>query len=203
MQFITIALGGIFLQTVINEQGSIFIAGYTATNKMYGLMESSSIALGLACSTFFAQNYGACLYKRVRQGMRSACLIAAGMAVVMMAFLFLIRWNLLQLFLDTSKENGHEALEIAVRYLSLMLIFLVVLYLIHVFRNALQALEISLWSMISGFGELFCRLFMAFVAIYWIGSDALFLAEPLAWFGALVFVMIPYFFYQKNLLPKA
>ena len=69
--------------------------------------------------------------------------------------------------------------------------------------NALQALEISLWSMISGFGELFCRLFMAFVAIYWIGSDALFLAEPLAWFGALVFVMIPYFFYQKKLLPKA
>ena len=203
LQFITIALGGIFLQTVINEQGSVFIAGYTATNKMYGLMESSSIALGLACSTFFAQNYGACLYKRVRQGMRSACLIAAGMAMVMMAFLFLIRWNLLQLFLDTSKENGHEALEIAVRYLSLMLIFLVVLYLIHVFRNALQALEISLWSMISGFGELFCRLFMAFVAIYWIGSDALFLAEPLAWFGALVFVMIPYFFYQKKLLPKA
>jgi putative MATE family efflux protein len=203
LQFITIALGGIFLQTVINEQGSVFIAGYTATNKMYGLMESSSIALGLACSTFFAQNYGACLYKRVRQGMQSACLIAAGMAVVMMAFLFLIRWNLLQLFLDTSKENGHEALEIAVRYLSLMLIFLVVLYLIHVFRNALQALEISLWSMISGFGELFCRLFMAFVAIYWIGSDALFLAEPLAWFGALVFVMIPYFFYQKKLLPKA
>jgi hypothetical protein len=44
---------------------------------------------------------------------------------------------------------------------------------------------------------------MAFVAIYWIGSDALFLAEPLAWFGALVFVMIPYFFYQKKLLPKA
>lgn len=203
LQFITIALGGIFLQTVINEQGSVFIAGYTATNKMYGLMESSSIALGLACSTFFAQNYGACLYKRVRQGMISACLIATGMAVVMMAFLFLIRWNLLQLFLDTSKENGPEALEIAVRYLSLMLIFLVVLYLIHVFRNALQALEISLWSMISGFGELFCRLFMAFVAIRWIGSDALFLAEPLAWFGALVFVMIPYFFYQKKLLPKA
>ena len=96
LQFITIALGGIFLQTVINEQGSVFIAGYTATNKMYGLMESRSIALGLACSTFFAQNYGACLYKRVRQGMRSACLIATGMAVVMMAFLFLIRFHLLR-----------------------------------------------------------------------------------------------------------
>ncbi len=200
LQFITIALGGIFLQSVINAQGSVFIAGYTATNKMYGLMESSSIALGLACSTFFAQNYGAGLYKRVRKGMKAACLIAIGMALVMMVFLYLIRWNLLQLFLDTSEENGPEALAIAVRYLSIMLIFLIVLYLIHVFRNGLQALNVSIWSMISGFGELACRMFMAFVAIAWIGPDALFYAEPLAWAGALVFVMVPYFFYQRKRL---
>ena len=200
LQFITIALGGIFLQSVINVQGSIFIAGYTATNKMYGLMESSSIALGLACSTFFAQNYGAGHYKRVRQGMKSACLIATVMALIMTVFLFLIRWRLLQLFLDPKMENAPEALEVAVRYLTIMLGFLVILYLIHVFRNALQALEISLWSMISGFGELACRLFMAFIAISWIGPDALFYAEPLAWAGALVFVMIPYFYYRKKLL---
>lgn len=200
LQFITIALGGIFLQSVINQQGSVFIAGYTATNKMYGLMESSSIALGLACSTFFAQNYGAGLYKRVKAGIKSACLIATVMAIIVFAILFLIRWNLLQLFLDVNKENGYEALCVAVRYLTYMIFFLVVLYLIHVFRNALQALQISVWSMISGFAELACRMFMAFVAISWIGSDALFLSEPLAWAGALAFVMIPYFFYQRKRL---
>lgn len=202
LQFITIALGGIFLQSVINDQGDIFIAGYTATNKMYGLMECSAIALGLACSTFFAQNYGAGLFKRVRKGLLTACLIATAMALVMTAILYLTRWGLLQLFLDTNMENGPEALKISVRYLTTMLGFLIVLYLIHVFRNALQALEISVWSMFSGFAELFCRLFMAFVAISWIGPDALFLSEPLAWAGALVFVMIPYFFYQRKLLPN-
>ena len=200
LQSITIALGGIFLQSVINQQGSIFIAGYTATNKMYGLMECSATALGLACSTFFAQNYGAGLYKRVRQGVRTATLIATGMALVVFGVLLVIRWDLLQLFLDVNQENGFEALEVAVRYLTYMIFFLVVLFLIHVYRNALQALKISVWSMISGFAELACRLFMAFIAISWIGPDALFLSEPLAWAGALAFVLIPYFFYDRKLL---
>lgn len=203
LQSITIAIGGIFLQSVINQQGSIFIAGYTATNKMYGLMESSATALGLACSTFLAQNYGAGLHARVRKGVGTATVIAAAMSLAVFFILLMIRWDLLQLFLDVNQENGFEALKIAVRYLTYMIFFLPILFLIHVFRNALQALQISVWSMLSGFGELFCRMFMAFVVIAWIGPDALFLSEPLAWAGALAFVLFPYFYYQKKLLPKA
>ena len=201
LQSITIAIGGIFLQSVINQQGSIFIAGYTATNKMYGLMESSATALGLACSTFLAQNYGAGLHARVRKGVGTATVIAAAMSLAVFFILLVIRWDLLQLFLDVNQENGFEALKIAVRYLTYMIFFLPILFLIHVFRNALQALQISVWSMLSGFGELVCRMFMAFVVIVWIGPDALFLSEPLAWAGALAFVLFPYFFYQKRLLP--
>jgi len=203
LQSITIAIGGIFLQSVINQQGSIFIAGYTATNKMYGLMESSATALGLACSTFLAQNYGAGLHARVRKCVGTATLIAVAMSLAVFFILLVIRWDLLQLFLDVNQENGFEALKIAVRYLTYMIFFLPILFLIHVFRNALQALQISVWSMLSGFGELVCRMFMAFVVIAWIGPDALFLSEPLAWAGALAFVLFPYFYYQKNLLPKA
>lgn len=201
LQSITIAIGGIFLQSVINQQGSIFIAGYTATNKMYGLMESSATALGLACSTFLAQNYGAGLHARVRKGVGTATVIAVAMSLAVFFILLVIRWDLLQLFLDVNQENGFEALKIAVRYLTYMIFFLPILFLIHVFRNALQALQISVWSMLSGFGELVCRMFMAFVVIAWIGPDALFLSEPLAWAGALAFVLFPYFFYQKRLLP--
>lgn len=201
LQHITIALGGIFLQSVINQQGSIFIAGYTATNKMYGLMESSAIALGLACATFFSQNYGAGQHKRVRQGIKTATIIAISMALVVFGVLFVIRRDLLQLFLDVNQENGPEALKISVRYLTMMIFFLWILYPIHVYRNALQALQTSLWCMLSGFAELACRLFMAYIGILWLGSDALLLSEPLAWAGALAFVLFPYFFYQKRLLP--
>ncbi len=59
LQMIVIAISGMVAQSAINLQGSIFIAGYTAMNKMYGLLESTAISLGMAASTFFAQNYGA------------------------------------------------------------------------------------------------------------------------------------------------
>ena len=62
-------------------------------------------------------------------------------------------------------------------------------------------MEIAVWSLISGIIEFVCRVFMAKVAINWVwlGSDALFVSEPVSWTGALLAVMIPYFYYQKKL----
>ena len=200
VQYIIIAGGGILLQSSVNLQGSNFIAGYTATNKVYGLLECSATALGLACSTFFAQNYGAGKYDRVKTGVKNASIIVFGLAALVLVFVHFTKRLLLQLFLDVNEAGGPEALEAGVRYLSIMVGFLVFLFLIYVFRNALQAMEISVWSMVSGIVEFFCRVFMAKVAINWLGSDALFISEPVAWFGALLCVMLPYFYYRKTLL---
>lgn len=200
IQYMIIAGGGIILQSSVNLQGSIFIAGYTATNKVYGLLECSATALGLACSTFFAQNYGAGKYERVKAGVKNASLIVFGLAALVLLFVHFTKRLLLQLFLDVNEAGGPEALEIGVHYLIIMAGFFVILFLIYVFRNALHAMEISVWSMISGIVEFFCRVFMAKVAINWIGSDALFISEPVAWFGALLCVMLPYFHYRKTLL---
>jgi len=201
-QYIIIGLSGIIVQSGVNAQGSIFIAGYTAPNKLYGLLESSSISLGLASSTFLAQNYGAGDHRRVKRGVMVSTVIAVVMALGVMGFVMLLRRPLILLFLDISEAGGPEALEVAVRYLSIMALSLVILYLIHVFRNALHAMEISLWSLISGFFECVIRVLMAKVAIDYIGTDALFLAEPVSWFASMLGVMLPYFYYRKKLLEK-
>lgn len=200
IQNIIIAFGGILLQSSVNLQGSIFVAGYTATNKVYGLLECSATALGVACCTFFAQNYGAGKFDRLNQGMRITLKIVVAMALTVMSIVLISRRYLLQLFLNTSEAGGPEALETGIRYLTIMIVFLVILYLIHIFRNVLQAMENSFWSMVSGFAELICRVFMAKVAIHWIGSDALFISEPVAWTGALLCVMLPYYYYKRKIL---
>ena len=122
------------------------------------------------------------------------------MAVVVLFFVLLVKRYLLMLFLNVNEAGGPEALEIADRYLTNMTGFLVILYLIHVFRNALQAIKISLWSMISGIADCICRVFMAKVVLHWMGTDALFVSEPVAWLGALLCVLIPYFYYRNKLL---
>jgi len=200
LRFLIIALGGIIMQSSINLQGSSFIAGYTAVNKVYGLLECSATSLGLACCTFFAQNYGAGKYDRVKRGVKNALKIVCAMAVIVGGVVLLIRAPLLQLFLDVNEAGGPEALAIGVRYLTIMAVSLIILYLLHVFQNALQAMGNSTWSMYSGIAEFAGRVFMAKVALHWIGTDALFISEPVAWLGATLLVMLPYFHYRKTRL---
>ena len=50
---IIIAAGGMVVQTVVNSFDSVtFIAGYTATNKLYGLLEIAALSYGYAVTTY-------------------------------------------------------------------------------------------------------------------------------------------------------
>jgi len=199
-EYTVIAIGGIVLQSAINVQGSIFIAGYTATNKVYGLLESSAISVGHACSTFLSQNYGAKIYSRFKQGLNTALRIIVIIAAIVMTATLLTKRQILQFFIDVTETGGPQALETATRYLTIITVSLIFLYLIHIYRNALQAMKISVWSLFSGIVECIIRIVMSKIVINWIGSDALFISEPLAWIGALLSVFIPYLFYYKKLI---
>lgn len=204
LEYIVIALGGIFLQAVINEQGSYFVAGFTATNKLYSLLESSSISLGIACATYLAQNYGAKKYDRVRKGVTAGFWLAVWSSVIVSAIAFVLGKPMLTLFLDVNQPGGIEAMDVAYKYLFLLGVFLSVLYLIHIYRNALQAMGVSVWSMISGLGEFVVRTSVGLFFIRITGVEILYFVEPIAWLVALLLVIIPYYcFYQKKLLNGA
>ena len=198
LQYIIISVGGIILQSTINAQGSIYVAGYTAINKLYGLLESTAISLGIALSTFYAQNYGAGKTERVKKGVRTGAVLAIVLAVFVMILVLLFGKYMLMLFLDTKMEGGTEALEIGWQYLRLMAYGLVILYSVYVYRNVLQAIGISSWSLISGISEFLVRVIMGKVLVLYMGIDLLYYVEPIAWVGALVFVMVPCMCYYKK-----
>ncbi len=204
VQYVIICIGGIILQSAINGEGSIFIAGYTATNKLYGLLECAGISTGTAISTYFSQNYGAGQMDRVRSGVRSGVKIVTVMALVVMTLVFIFRKYMLMLFLDISQPGGEIAMQNAMRYMAIITICLPLLFFLHIYRNILQAIGVSVWSMVSGFSEFAARVIMSKAVILWIGTDSIFLAEPVSWLGALLCVMLPYYFYyRKRLMRKA
>ncbi len=202
LQYMVIALGGIILQSTINSQGSAFVAGYTAVNKLYGFLECTAISLGAAFTTFFAQNFGAGQKERVKEGIRTGIRLCLISSVIIAAIILFLGKSMLQLFLDVSQKDGLAALGIGWHYLWIMAVCMPVLYIIYVYRSVLQAAEISVWSMISGFGEFAVRVIMGKVIIHWTGVDTLFFIEPVAWVAALLFVMVPYYIKKENLYEK-
>lgn len=198
--YITIAGGGIALQAAINRQGSIFVAGFTAANKLYGLLECAGISLGLALATFTAQNYGAKNKIRVRQGVRTALALSILASLTVSAVTIPGGGRMLQAFINPLLADGQEVLAVGERYLFLMSVFLPVLFPIHIYRNALQALGDSLWPMISGVAETVLRIAVGFIIVIFAVPQLLFYAEPAAWFFALVFSAAPYCWYRRRLL---
>ena len=115
LQNIIIAVGGMIVQSVVNGFGLTFIAGYTATNKLYGLLEIAAISYGYA-----GQNAGAAEIRRIHRGVRAALLLAVATSVVIGACMLLFGKMVLSIFLSGSEEEVAAAMGTAYRYLSIM-----------------------------------------------------------------------------------
>ena len=198
LQYIIINCSGVILQSTINTQGSDFIAGYTAVNKLYGLLECSAIALGSAFTTFVSQNYGAGDFRRVRKGINVSALLAVAAAVGLLAITLPLNTVLPRLFIDLSEQGAAQAIAVAGKYLVHMILSLPVLYMVYVHRSALQGTGDSKWSLISGVLEAMTRIAVAKVLFGMWGEPALYWSEPLSWLSAWLFVFLPYLFYQKK-----
>lgn len=203
LQYMVINASGMFLQSTVNLQGSIFVAGYTANNKVYGLLECSAISLGFAATTFFSQNYGAKLLDRFRAGMRATIAIGIGMALVVGGLMALFGRQILSLFIDSAEVGSGQALAISHRYLMTMSASLIILFLIYAYRSALQSVGSSIPSMISGFAECGARILVAKGLYLWLGQKVLYFSEPAAWLGSLVFIMGAYYVLRNRYLIPA
>ena len=178
-----IAIGGMIVQTVVNPMGVAFIAGYTATNKLYGLLEIAAVSYGYALSTYAGQNLGARRLDRVREGVRAGLISGVATAVGIGALMLAFGRLFIGMFIDRSPLSG-EATAIALEYLRIMACCLPILYVLHIYRSALQGMGNTLMPMVSGLAELVMRTGAALLLPPLIGHSGVFWAEVLAWLGA-------------------
>ena len=106
--------------------------------------------------------------------------------------------NILSLFISGTQENVEFVLQIAFTYLSLMACFLWILYLLHVYRSALQGIGNTVIPMVSGIVEFIMRVGAALVLPVFIGTDGIFYAEISAWTGAAVLLIVSYYIYMRR-----
>jgi putative MATE family efflux protein len=199
LQNAIIAVGGMVVQSVINRFGMLFIAGFTATNKLYGLLEIAATSYGYAITSFVGQNLGGGLIKRIKAGMRSAAVIALLTSALIAAVMLLFGRGILSLFISGSADTVQASMDIAYRYLSIMSVCLPILYMLHIYRSALMGLGNTVVPMISGFAEMIMRIGIALLLPLAIGQDGIYYAEIGAWTGAALLLVSAYFLQMKRI----
>lgn len=188
-----IAVGGMVVQSVVNGFGVLFVAGYTATNKLYGLLEIAATSFGFSMAAYTGQNLGARKYDRIRTGMRSASRMAVTTALLISVLMILLGRYILMLFISGDPAQQEQVLAIAYRFLCIMSAMLFILYLLHVYRSALQGMGDTLIPMSSGIIEMFMRIGAAMLLPSLIGQDGVFWAEVIAWTGAAILLIAMYY----------
>ena len=198
LQNILIGASGMAYQSSINLQGSVFVAGSTANNKVFGLLESSSLSLGFASTTFTAQNYGAGDAKRMKDGVKASIKIVVVLAFIIMALIALFGEYLLQAFINPTETDADMALQIGNHFLKIVSYHMVVLYLLNIFRAIIQGFGNSVCSMLSGVLESIVRVLVSKWGLLLAGTEILYFAEPLSWIFAAAFIISAYFVVRKK-----
>ena len=193
LQNAIIAIGGMIIQMVVNGYGVTFIAGFTATNKLYGVLEMAATSYGYAMITYVGQNLGAQRIDRIRRGMTSATVVAIATSAVIAAVMIAFGRGIVGLFISGTPEQVAEATEVAYRYLVIMSICLPVLYILHVTRSSVQGMGNTVLPMVSGIAEFIMRTGGVLLLPPVIGQTGVFIAEVLAWLGADLILVPSYF----------
>ena len=198
---VILSLGGIGLQSIVNGFGTGFIAGYTATNKLYGLLEIAALSYCYAVTTYVGQNYGAGEHDRIRKGMRSALGLFLCTALVLAVLMFAFGRPITGLFLSADDPQLlAEAADVAYTYFRVMAVCLPILYLLYLYQAGLQGLGQTGIGMVVGVVELVLRIAFALFSagIHW--PFGLFVAEVSAWWGGGLIFLVSYYRAARKLL---
>lgn len=194
-----IALGGMIITSVVNGYGVAFIGGFTASNKLYGVLEIAATSYGYAMITYVGQNLGAGKLERIRKGMRYATGVALVTSLAIATVMVIFGEEIVGAFISGTPREVLEATKIGYEYLSIMSVCLPVLYILHVTRSAVQGMGNTVLPMISGIAEFLMRTVGVLLLPLLLGETGIFVAEVSAWVGADVILIPSYFITLKKI----
>ncbi len=182
-----ISVGNIIIQSVINGFGPGVIAGYSAAIKLNNMVITSFTTLGNGISNYTAQNIGAGIYKRVKEGFKAGVKMVCIICIPVVALYVLSGTALIKLFMnnptDTALSSGMMFLRIAAPFYFVVSIKLVT-------DGILRGAGMMKKFMISTFTDLILRVALAIVLALQFGYIGIWCAWPVGWMvGTVLSVM--------------
>lgn len=182
-----IAIGAMTLQFMVNQLGTDAIAAQAIALRTDQLAMLPMVNLGLAIATFTAQNYGAKLYDRIREGVRKALSLNVAWALIFALILVLGNRFFSGLFLPNASQT---VLDLALVYYIINGSCYWIVASLFILRSFIQGLGKGFIPTLAGFGELIFRAAVAVIGMQYFGFYGTAAANPAAWIGSIL-VLIP------------
>ncbi len=197
-QMSVMCIGQLAMQAAVNALGASAIAGYTAATKVDQISVLVNGAMGIAISNYVAQNFGAKLHGRIRQGVRASLIQTETLNALMCVLILLCRSLVVPLFVDQPTE---EIIRYSNGYLLTVAPFYLLLGLLQIYRSAIQSMGNAAAPFAACIIELIMRISGTFGLSLFLGYTGICFATPLAWIGAISLLIPVYYHMLRRLCP--
>lgn len=187
-----ISVGNIIIQSVINGFGPGVIAGYAAAIKLNNLVITSFTTLGNGISNYTAQNLGAGILSRIKEGFRAGVKMVWAICVPIVALYLLAAPVLVRFFMN---EPSELALTSGVIFLYIVAPFYFIISIKLTADGILRGAGLMKAFMISTFTDLILRVALAIIFAGQFGYIGIWCAWPIGWSVA---TCMSVFFYHRG-----
>lgn len=187
-----ISVGNIVIQSVINGFGPSVMAGYSAAIKLNNLVITSFTTLGNGISNFTAQNMGAGIPSRVREGFRAGLKLVWALSLPLFLLYFFAGRFLLCLFMD---QPTGTAIQTGIQFLCILSPFYFVVSAKLTADGILRGAGLMKQFMTATFTDLILRVVLAILLSGPMGPVGIWCAWPVGWSVA---TLLSLFFYRRG-----
>lgn len=173
-----ISIGNIFIQSLVNSYGSDVIAGYSAAVKLNTFIITGFTTLGNGVSGFTAQNLGAGLPSRIKEGYKTGVKMALCVAVPFFTAYFFFGRIMMLLFME---DTGSMAINAGIMFLKIVSPFYFVISVKLIADGVLRGSEAMKYFMVSTFTDLVLRVILAYILSMRFESTGIWMSWPIGW----------------------
>lgn len=174
-----VSTGMMAVQGLVNSFGTNMVAGYTAATKIDSLAIMPILNIGIALSSYTAQNLGAKITVRVQQGYVAALKMIAIFSVVVSVLIFVFGKYFINMFMDSGTSS--EAITRGIQYLQVVSIFYFLFGIMCITNGILRGAGDMKAFMTSTLVNIASRIIFAYVLSPIMGYRSIFWSIPLGW----------------------
>ena len=196
IQSTVINISNAMLQSSVNSFGSIAMAGYTASNNIFGFLYVSVNSFTQACMSFTSQNYGVKKLKRMDRVLIDCMILSVVVTLILGSSVYIFGPELLHIY-----SNQADVIKYGMEIFSYTTVTYFLCGLMDLFPGALRGMGHSAVPMIlSIIGTVGVRI----IWIYGLfpshrSLTFLFLSYPVSWIATIIMQVICFWFVRKKI----